>query len=285
MRRQWIHRNADVGTIEARDEMDDDGSEAPPAGGFIVPSWAKFITRIRASAALDGAAVGNGIIAGYLEGGLDNGDARFHFLIAGSGGQVATGTQNAVPAYESPPLNVPIAQAKEGGTRIRVFSGVFGDAENDTEASISIQVSDSPNPGGAVWSRGFMADVDTVDTSTSLTGAFLEDTNPPTAIPSAARELAWVSGAFGFDQAADGTYACKVVIQAGPIMDQQDITIGAGGSIAGQAGSDEGWMTVLASNAEVYNPVTGGDLAGKVRGEQMGDDAGSGQVAAVLWFR
>ena len=282
-RRQWLHRNADIGTIEALDELDDDGSETPGAGGFLVPTWARYITRIGASGAMDGAAIGSGIMLGRLRGALANGDSELAFVIAGGGGQVATGTQNAMPPYLSPPLAVPV----EPGARMKCYGEVFGDAENDSEIQIAVQFSDTPEPNGCKWARSYSADVDTVDSSTSLTGDFGSDTEPPTQVPKGAVELKWVSvvGAGAFDQAADGTYAAKVVVQAGPVLDQQDIPAGAGGSIAGQAGSDEGWMLVGATNVPVGAAcVALVDLAGKVRGEQMGDDAGSGQVAATLWF-
>jgi len=281
VRRAWVHMNADVGTIEVRDELDDDGSETPTVTGKLVPKWARFITRIRASGALDGAAIGSGLVLGYLEGGIDNGDNKLTFIISGGGGQVATGTQNLAPVYESPPLNVPV----EAGARMKFFSEVFGDAENDTEAQIAVQFSDTANPGGAVWTRSYTADADTADGDQNLTGDFGSDTTPPLNVPPEASELGWVSGAFGYDQAADGTTAVKVVVKHGPIEDDQSIPIGGQGSIAGQAGSDEGWLTMAATNAEVYSKVIGSDLDAKVRGETMGDDPGSGQIGATLWFR
>lgn len=139
-RKKWIARNADVGTIETLDELDDLGSDAPGAGGELLPSWARFITRIAATAALDGAAIGNGVIFGRLRGAIENGDNELTFMIAGGGVQVATGTQNAMGTYLSPPLAVPV----EGGGRMKFFAEIFGDAENDSEVLISSVVGTAP---------------------------------------------------------------------------------------------------------------------------------------------
>ena len=285
-RTKWITRNADVGTIETLDELDDLGSDAPGAGGELLPSWAKYITRIAAAGALDGAAIGNGVLFGRLRGAIDNGDNEITFMISGGGVQVATGTQNGHNAWISPPLAVPV----EGGGRMKFFAEIFGDAENDSEVSISVQVSDSPHPIGAKWTRSFTADVDGIDADTNLTGALGADATPVRKVPDEATRCTYVSVAHGYDQAADGTMAILLRLKSNPFEDDHDITCAAQGSITGQAGSDETAIVLPAVNIpmgiadEGCGIVGGGDLNGRVRGEQVGDDLGSGQIGVTLWL-
>jgi hypothetical protein len=281
MRPQILGRNADIASIETKDELDDLGSESPGAGGILVPQWANYISRIYATGAFDGAAVGSLVMFGRLEGGIRNGDNEITFMIAGGGWQVITGTQQAMGVWQSPPLAVPV----QSGARMKLYAETFGDGESDAECLILVQFSDSAPPEGAKWTRSYTADVDSVDTATALTGALGQDSNPNTQVPSGAQKLGWVSGAFGYDQAADGTAVMFIRLKAGPVEDEQIVPVGAEGTIAGQAGSDETALLVPAQNVHLDAPASAlADLAGKVQGELAGDDIGSGQIGATLWF-
>ena len=286
MVKKWYRSlNADVGSIETKDELDDLGSEAPGLGGLNVPGKAKYIRRVILASGVDGAALGNLVQFFRFEG-----DGMVHFEKIGAFGYtipVATGTGNVLAAWVSPLLNWPI----NGGSPVQVFADSFGDAESDFEAGATLEMVDgkappAENDNAEIRTRAYTADIDTVDAVVNMTGDLGSDGNPSTKVPPGVTHLVWMAANAGWDEAADGSSVLLARLHGDWITEHSPHTfmLMGRGSIAGQSGSDEGVRHVAPFFLDdMMVPVDSGtDI--QVDFENAGDDPGSGTGILNLGF-
>ncbi|MCJ2531783.1 MAG: hypothetical protein LN413_05710 [Candidatus Thermoplasmatota archaeon] len=285
MVKKWYRsRNADIGSIETKDELDDLGSQAPGAGGIDTDVNAKFVRRVIIAAGIDGAAVGSVASFARLEGdGMENSE---QLLGPGFSVPVATGTSNRAPAQVSPILNFPV----NGGSPIKLYADSEADAESDLEFGVTLELVDakipkSENDGAEIRTRLFSADVDAVDSDVDLTPTQGSNSKPNKRVPDGVSVLRYLKAIYATDEGADGSHVIFVRLK-GDWIDQQPHTImvAGGGAIAGQSGSDEPTTRVEPFFLDDMNiPVSPGSTI-EVDGEQAGDDMGSGQIAVELGF-
>lgn len=289
MVQKWYRsRNADIGTIEDKDELDDLGSESPGAGGIPIPVDAKYIRRVIVACGIDGAALGNLVHMIRLEGdGMVNDEV---LMTDGFGIPVATSTGNVAPSYVSPILNFPV----NGGSHVKIYGDSEGDAESDFETGVTLELVDMKEPptqmdDAEVRTRSFAADMDTIDAVVDLTGSQGSNANPNTKVPPGSQAhpitiLRWIGFVHGVDQAADGSY-CVMVRFKGDWIEKQPHTIMCvgGGNIAGQAGADENTQRVRFFLDDMNLKVTVGATI-EIDGENVGDDPGNGVGGITLGF-
>lgn len=277
-------RNADVGTIESKDELDDLGSEAPGAGGIPIPVGYTHIRRVIVASSCDGAALGNLIDLIRLEGdGMENDEA---IVVNGYSIPVATGTGNKAPAWVSPVLNFPV----NPGASVRTYSEAFGDAESDLETGVTLELTKGKRPrvenkDAEVRTRSYTADVDTIDAVVDLTGDLGSDTNPSRIVPPGVTHLWGIQANAAYDEAADGSSVAFVRLrgdwlEGGP----HTIMVLGRASIAGQAGSDEGVQRGPPFFLDdMMIPVVAGATI-EAEWENAGDDPGNGTAGLTLLF-
>ena len=280
--------NADMATIQTKDELDDRGSEAPGAGGIPAPKTANFVRRIIACGATDGAALGNLVLFARLEGdGMENAET---YMVDGFGIPVATGTQNHNPAVPSPILNFPV----HGGSKILIFGDSEGDAESNFELGVTLELVDAKVPptqidNAEIRTRSFAVDVDAVDAVVDFTTGQGSNTGPTKEVPAGSKEmpitvLRWMKVVWGVDEAADGIAVLLVRLKGEWVENTPHVIYCiAHGNLAGIAGSDEGVPSgaffLDDMNLEV---VVGADIEMDV--EMAGSDLGSGAAGITFGF-
>lgn len=272
-----------MGTIEAKDQLDDLGSESPDAGIDTMVT-AKFVRRVIIAVGCDGAALGSLVSFFRMEGdGMKNNE-----LILGPGFSipVATGTGNRAKAWISPILNFPV----NGGSPIKAYADSEADAESDLEAGITLELVDakvppSENENAEIRTRLFSADVDAADSDVDLTPTQGSNTKPNKRVPEGVEVLRYIKATYACDEGADGSHVIFVRLH-GDWIDEQPHTImvAGGGAIAGQSGSDEGVTRVEPFFLDDMNLKVSPGATIQVDGEQAGDDMGSGQIAVELGF-
>lgn len=231
--------NADMDTIQAKDELDDRGDESPGTGGIPIPKEAKWLRRIIACGATDGAAVGNLVLFLRLEGDAMKNDETF--MLDGFSIPVATGTTNLVPADPSPILNFPLA-----GGRLQIFGDSEGDAESNFELGVTLELVDeiepkTENEEASIRTRTFAADVDGNDAVVDGSAGQGSNANPNNEVPPEAEALRWIRVAWGVDEASDGAAVLMLRLKGDWVKpNPQVIYCMAKGNVAGQSGSDEG---------------------------------------------
>lgn len=286
MVQKWYRsRNADVASIENKDELDDLGSETPGGGGIPIPSDAKFIRRIIVASGCDGAAVGNLVALVRLEGdGMKHDES---VVVDGYTIPVATGTGNVQAAVVSPILNFPV----NGGSDVKIFADSFGDAESNFEVGVTLELVDekeppSVNEDAEIRTRSYTADVDTVDAIVDVTGDLGSDGNPGRKVPDGVTSLRWIQVNAGWDEGADGLAVLFVRLRGDWIKQNQPHTImvQGGGSIAGQAGSDEGVQRSPPFLLDDMNLEVGAGSEISMDFESAGADRGSGTAGITLGF-
>lgn len=280
--------NADIATIQSKDELDDRGSESPGAGGIPLPKAAKYIRRIIPAAACDGATLGNLVLFCRLEG--DGMVKVEQFTIDGYSIPVATGTGMHAPAEPSPILNFPV----NGGSKVQIFGDSEGDAESNWELGVSLEVVDakeppSENKNAEVRTRTFAVDVDTVDATVDGTTGQGSNTGPTKEVPQGSKEspitvLRWIKVAWGVDEASNGAAVLMLRLKGDWIARSPHVLYPiAHANLAGQSGSDEGQthgaFFLDDINLEV---VVGADI--EFDFEQAGSDLGSGAAAITFGF-
>lgn len=282
---KWYRsRNADIGTIETKDELDDLGDEAPGTGGIPTDVKTKYVRRVIVATGCDGAASGS--IASFvrLEGdGMVNDELH---LATGFSIPVATGTSNRAPATISPILNFPV----NGGSHIKIYSDSEADAESDLEVGVTLELvsgkeKPTQNEDGEIRTRLFSGDADTVDAVVDLTAKQGSNSNPNKRVPDGVSALRYIKAIYATDEGADGSHVIMLRLK-GDWIEQQPHTImvAGGGSIAGQSGSDEGVTRIEPFFLDDMNiPVSVGSTI-ELDGLQVGDDMGSGQIAVELGF-
>jgi len=287
--RKWYRGlNADLATIQSKDELDDRGSESPPAGGIPIPKGAKFVRRIIACGATDGAALGNLVLFLRLEGDAMVNDEQF--MLDGYSIPVATGTTNMVPADPSSILNFPV----NGGSRLQIFGDSEGDAESNFELGVTLELVDEKEPHtdmdeAEIRTRSFAVDVDAVDSNVDGTSGQGSNTGPTVEVPVGSDEfpvemLRWIRVAWGVDEGADGAAVLMVRLRGDWLeINPQVIYCMAKGNVAGQAGSDEG-VTVGHFFLDDMNlkVVPGADI--EFEFEMAGSDLGSGTAGITFGF-
>lgn len=277
-------RNADVGSIQTKDEMDDLGSLAPGAGGIRAPVKAKYIRRVIVAAGCDGAASGNLVLLVRLEGdGLVNDEV---LMVEGWNIPVATGTGNARGAWISPILNFPV----NGGSDVQIFADTEGDAESDFEVGVTLELVDEKrapniNEDAELRTRTFAADMDTVDAIVDLTGSQGSNSSPTKIVPDGVEHLVAIGVAHAVDEAADGSWVMFVRLRGDWMKENQphEIMCIGGGNIAGQSGSDEGVRRQRFTLDDMMLEVEPGATI-DVDGENAGDDPGNGTGGITLYF-
>lgn len=275
--------NADIDTIQAKDELDDRGSESPGAGGIPTPKAANYVRRIIACGATDGAAIGNLVLFLRLEGDAMVNDETF--MLDGFTIPVATGTGNIAPADPSEILNFPI----NGGSRLQIFGDSEGDAESNFELGVCLElaaVKEAPlvNEGAEIRTRTFAADVDGVDSVVDATGSQGSNAKPNNEVPADVEVLSFMRVAWGVDEGADGAGVLLVRLKGDWLSPNPQVVYAiAKGNVAGQSGSDEtahvGHMTLGDMNLEVFP----GTLI-EMDFEMAGSDLGSGVAGITLGF-
>ena len=278
--------NADLGTIETKDELDDLGSEAPGAGGIDIPVKATFIRRLIAAIGCDGAALGDLVAFSRLEG-----DGMVHdesLMGAGYSIPVATGTGNVLQAAVSPILNFPV----NGGSPVQVFGDSFGDAESDFEFGVTLELVDAKQPplvnrDAEIRTKSFTADIDTVDAIVDVTGDLGSDGNPGTRVPDGVDSLEFISVVAGWDDAADGSSVLFARLKGDWVVENQPHTImcmGRGSIAGGDAGADEGVRAVAPFVLEDIGLEVSAGSTIQLDLENAGDDPGSGVGGITLGF-
>lgn len=280
--------NADIGTIQAKDELDDRGSEAPGAGGIPAPKRAKFVRRIIPAGATQGDAVGNLILFLRLEGdGMENDET---YMVDGFSIPALVGTTNHNPAKPSPILNFPV----HGGSKILIFGDSEGDAESDFELGVTLELVDEKEPptenlDAEIRTRSFAVDVDPADTVVDFTTGQGSNTGPTKEVPTGSKEhpvtvLRWMKVVWGVDEAGDGVAVLFVRLKGEWVKNSPHIIYTHGhGNIAGTAGSDEGvthgefFLDDMNLEVEV-----GSDIEMDV--EMAGEDLGSGTAGITFGF-
>ncbi len=280
--------NADIATIQNKDELDDRGSETPGAGGIPAPKRAKFVRRIIAAGACQGDAVGNLVLFLRLEGdGMENDET---YMVDGYSIADATGTSNHNPAKPSPILNFPV----HGGSKILIFGDSEGDAESDFELGVSVELVDEKEPptdneDAEIRTRSFAVDVDAADTVTDFTTGQGSNTGPTKEVPSGSKEhpisvLRWMEVVWGVDEAGDGVAVLFVRLKGEWVKNSPHIIYTHGhGNIVGAAdaelGVSHGKFFLDDMNLEVE---PGADIEMDV--EMAGEDLGSGTAGITLGF-
>lgn len=283
VKKLYRSRNADVGSIETKDELDDLGSESPGAGGIPIPVGMNFIRRVIVACGFDGAAAGDLVHFIRLEGdGIKNDES---IMTDGFSVPVGTGTGNKQEAMVSPILNFPTV----AGASVKVFGDSFGDAESDFETGVTLELVESKEPpseneDAEIRTRSFTADADTVDAVVVVTGDLGSDGEPTTIVPPGMEVLRWIKVVGGWDEAADGSSVLFVRLKGDWIEGQPHTIMCIGrGSIAGQAGSDEGVTRARFflddMNLEVHPGATI-----EMDFENAGDDPGNGVGGITLGF-
>ena len=280
--------NADIDTIQAKDELDDRGSEAPGAGGIPAPKKAAFVRRVIATGATDGATLGNVVLFLRLEGdGMENDET---YMVDGFGVPVATGTQNHNPAVPSPILNFPV----NGGSKILIFGDSEGDAESNFELGVTLELTDGKEPptqneDAEIRTRSFTVDVDGADAVVDFTTGQGSNTGPTVEVPTGSKEspisvLRWMKVVWAVDEAADGIAVLLVRLKGEWVANTPHVIYAiAHGNLAGIAGSDEG----VPSGAFFLDDMNlevevGADIEMDV--EMAGSDLGSGVAGITLGF-
>ena len=280
--------NADIGTIQSKDELDDRGSESPGAGGIPLPKGAKFLRRIIPAAACDGAALGNLVLFLRLEG--DGMVKAETYAIDGYSIPVATGTGMHAPAEPSPILNFPV----NGGSKVQIFGDSEGDAESNWELGVALELVDkkeppSENRDAEIRTRTFAVDVDAADTVVDGTTGQGSNTGPTKEVPAGSKEspvtvLRWIKATWGVDEASNGAAVLMLRLKGDWIARSPQIIYTHGhGNTAGQSGSDEGQthgaFVLDDINLEV---VVGADI--EFDFEMAGSDLGSGVAGITFGF-
>lgn len=284
MVKKWYRGlNADLATIESKDELDDRGSESPGAGGIPVPSEVNWLRRIIACGATDGAAVGNLALMLRLEGDAMKNDETY--VLDGYSIPALVGTGQLVPAVPSPILNFPI----NGGSRLQIFGDSEGDAESNFELGVALELVDEKEPptqnlDAEIRTRTFGNDIDGADAVVDMTASQGSNGNPNADVPADAETLRWMKVAWGVDEAADAIAVLLTRLKGDWLkINPQVLYCLAYGSIAGTAGSDEGTRAghfILDDmNLEV---VPGALIEGDF--EMAGGDLGSGSALITLGF-
>ena len=284
MVKKWYRSlNADVATIEDKDELDDRGSETPGTGGIPAPKAAAFIRRIIATAGVDMTAVGNLVTFLRLEGdGMENDET---YMIDGFSVPAAVGGAHHVPAMPSPILNFPI----NGGSRIQIFGDSEGDAENNFEAGVTLELVDakeppSENEDAEIRTRSFAVDVDAVDATTDLTASQGSNAKPTTEVPSGVGVLRWMKVTWGVDEAGDGVGILLIRLNGDWVNpNPQHIYAIAHGNKGGTAGSDEGTTHGAFFLDDMNLEVEPGALI-EMQAEMVGADLGSSTAGITLGF-
>ena len=280
--------NADIASIQSKDELDDRGSEAPGAGGIPAPKQAKFVRRIIATGATDHAAVGNLVLFLRLEGdGMENDEV---YMVEGFSIPVALGAPQTVPAVPSPILNFPV----NGGSKIQIFGDSEGDAESNFELGVTLELVDAKEPPtenqeAEIRTRSFAVDVDPVDSVVDFTTGQGSNTGPTKEVPTGSKEspvtvLRWIKVVWGVDEAADGVAVLMIRLKGEWVEKSPHIiyTI-AHGNVAGTTGSDEGTTHGAFFLDDMNLPVqVGADIEMDV--EMAGSDLGSGTAGITMGF-
>ena len=275
--------NADIATIQNKDELDDRGSESPGAGGIPTPKATQWVRRIIAAGATDGATLGNLVLFLRLEGdGMVNNET---YMVDGFGVPVATGTQNHNVAVPSPILNFPV----NGGSRIQIFGDSEGDAESNFELGVTLELTDekvppTENVDAEIRTRSFAADVDGADAVVDLTASQGSNGNPNSEVPADVEILRWMKVVWGVDEAADGIAVLLIRLRGDWLSpNPQTIYTIAHGNLAGIAGSDEGVPSGAFFLDDMNLEVTSGSLI-EMDAEMAGSDLGSGTSGITLGF-
>ena len=284
MVKKWYRSlNADVATIEDKDELDDRGSETPGAGGIPTPKAVTFVRRIIATAGVDMTAVGNLIAFLRLEGdGMVNDET---YQVDGFSVPAAVGGAHHVPAMPSPILNFPV----NGGSRIQIFGDSEGDAENNFEMGVTLELVDameppSENADAQIRTRSFSVDVDNVDATNDLTASQGSNAKPNTEVPADVEVLRWIKVTWAVDEAGDGVGILLIRLNGDWLTpNPQHIYAIAHGNKAGTAGSDEGTTHGAFFLDDMNLEVTPGALI-EMQAEMVGADLGSGTAGITLGF-
>ena len=286
MVKKWFRsRNADVDTIQAKDELDDLGSEAPGAGGIPIPVQAKFIRRVIVAVGFDGATLGNLVHMIRLEGdGMVNDET---LMTDGFSVAVATGTGNQAPALVSPILNFPV----NGGSHVKIYADSEGDAESNFETGVTLELVAAKEPptqnvDAEIRTRSYAADMDTVDTVVDLTASQGSNANPSKIVPQGVKVLRWIKVVHGVDEAANSAGYVVLVRLRGDWIETQPHTImciGGGHIAGGDAGADEGVRRVRFFLDDINLEVTPGATI-EIDGENAGADPGNGVGGITLGF-
>ena len=284
MAKKWYRGlNADIATIQTKDELDDRGSEAPGAGGIPIASEAKFIRRIIACAATDGAAVGNLVLFLRLEGdGMVNDET---YMVDGYCIADATGTTNQQPAEPSPILNFPV----NGGSRVQIFGDSEGDAESNFELGVTLELVDAKEPpsenvDAEIRTRTFSADVDAADTVVDLTASQGSNANPNAEVPAGVEVLRWIKVTWGNDEAGDGAAVLLIRLRGDWLTPNPQVIYAiANGGIVGAADAEMGVSHGAFFLDDMNLEVTPGTLI-EIDAEMAGSDRGSGTAGITLGF-
>ena len=280
--------NADIASIQSKDELDDRGSESPGAGGIPIPKGAKFVRRIIAAGATDGAAVGNLVLFVRLEG--DAMKKVEQYMVDGYSIADATGTSNHGPAEPSPVLNFPV----NGGSKLQIFGDSEGDAESNFELGVSLELVDEKEPpteneDAEIRTRSYAVDVDPADTVVDGATGQGSNTGPTKEVPAGSPEspievLRWIKVVWGVDEASDGSAVLMLRLKGDWIERSPHIIYTHGhGAKAGTAGSDEGTTHGAFFLDDINLPVTvGADIEFDV--EMAGSDLGSGTAGITFGF-
>ena len=290
MVQKWYRsRNADIDTIEAKDELDDLGSQGPGAGGITLPAEAKYIRRLIVAVGCDGVAVGNLVHMIRLEGdGMVNDEV---LVTDGFSIPAVVGTGNARGAKISPILNFPV----NGGVAVQIFADSEGDGESNFETGVTLELVDekeppSQNEDAEIRTRTSAADMDTVDAVVDLTTSQGSNAKPNTKVPPGSPEhpitvLRWIEFVHGVDEGADSAGYVVFVRLTGDWVEKQPHTIMCvgGAHIAGTAGSDEGTRRTRFFLDDMNLKVTVG-AAIEIEAENAGADPGSATGGITLGF-
>lgn len=280
--------NADIATIQAKDELDDRGSETPGAGGIPIPKGAKFVRRIIAAGATQGDAVGNLVLFLRLEG--DAMKKVEQYMVDGFSIADATGTSNHAPAEPSPVLNFPV----NGGSKLQIFGDSEGDAESDFELGVSLELVDEKEPptvneDAEIRTRTYAVDVDAADAVVDGTTGQGSNTGPTKEVPAGSPEspvsvLRWIKVAWGVDEAGDGVAVLMLRLKGDWIEQSPHIIYTHGhGCIAGAADAELGVSHGAFFLDDINIPVTvGADIEFDV--EMAGEDLGSGTAGVTFGF-
>lgn len=280
--------NADIGSIQSKDELDDRGSESPGAGGIPIPKLAKFIRRIIPAGATDGDALGNLVLFLRLEG--DGMVKAEQYMVDGYSLPANVGAGNHAPAEVSPILNFPV----NGGSKVQIFGDSEGDAESNFELGVALELVDAKEPPSQnlqaeVRTRSFAIDVDPADTVVDGTTGQGSNTGPTKEVPAGSKEspitvLRWIKVVWGVDEGGDGA-AVLLLRLKGDWIEKTPHTIytHGHGSKAGTAGSDEGTTHGAFLLDDINLGVTvGADIEFDV--EMAGSDLGSGTAGITFGF-
>ena len=255
------------------------GSQTAP-GPLLVPGGASFIRAAYVSGVSSGEAADQYALMIRLEGpGVDRG--VFNFAAGAGGVPVATGGHFLIPSRR-----IPINIAAIPGQEVLVFAEALGDDMGTYQVGVTLEFGSEAGPEGE--SKGEITvegDLTAVDTLTRLTtqGSV---TAPSRLAPPDASILKRVIVAVASDGVADGEVSYILRLGGDAIKGgEQTIIVGAEGSIAGQAGSDEApaaMTPIVLDNLDLE--ITPNETL-DISAEMAGVDVGSATIVATAIFQ